>query len=318
MRPKFFKILNILNYILTFFPQIMKKNQNLNLFLQFSVWEIFGTAILAYGCCLAQNNIHIITTILGALIFTQPFSGGHFNSAVSLGFLLNNNLNIIDFLMRSLAQLLGGFIGCFFAIIVTNQIQTPEIIPLAQNQINQQFQENHIKTNNNSDQQSNNFGFYNELTGEIIATFFLMFASLIMSDKQTTYYKGSDKIVPNITIIYCVLTSKMLSPRTGGNLNPSIGLAMYICHGIFYGELNQNSPMSIVVYGPYLGAIIGALYYIYIHYPLVVNEKQNKKYNKQQCQNKLKQKSKLETFNQLNKFVEIELNEILISDRIES
>jgi glycerol uptake facilitator-like aquaporin len=76
--------------------------------------ELFGTGILIYSILISGLHPVIIAITLLILIYTfGKISGGHFNPAVSLVFLLKKNINTTKFLYYVLAQFIGATLAFY-------------------------------------------------------------------------------------------------------------------------------------------------------------------------------------------------------------
>ena len=81
--------------------------------------ELLGSMIFVYGVCACEvfgdnKACSVIGScfMAGTIIYIfGRISGAHFNPAVSLALFISNKLELIDFLLYVLAQIIGGFIG---------------------------------------------------------------------------------------------------------------------------------------------------------------------------------------------------------------
>lgn len=91
-------------------------------------WELFGVALFAYGICACNGNDFFVTFVFfGVIIFTGPLSGGHVNPAVSFGFWVTGDIKFFEWIYRAVAQVIGSFVGGFFAHVILAQAQGPAV-----------------------------------------------------------------------------------------------------------------------------------------------------------------------------------------------
>lgn len=81
------------------------------------------------------------------------------------------------------------------------------------------------------------FGIYHAIAGESFATFFFCLFVLMMTDKKTTLFEKNDSVVITLaTIVLGFHVSRSFTPRTGGGINPAIGISLSAWRAIFSGN----------------------------------------------------------------------------------
>lgn len=101
-------------------------------------WEFAGTALFAHGIGASDGADWFITVSLFAgILLVAPFSGGHLNPAVSLGFYVKDGIvkdaegntcwRTRELLGRSCAQFLGACTGGFTAFTLLGMSAAPSI-----------------------------------------------------------------------------------------------------------------------------------------------------------------------------------------------
>ena len=95
--------------------------------------EFLGTAILVFSICTSatinegqpSSGIGVALThflSLGALVYTLgPISGGHFNPAVTINFLLFKQIDLVSSLSYIGSQCLGGIFGALCARLLLSE-----------------------------------------------------------------------------------------------------------------------------------------------------------------------------------------------------
>lgn len=109
-------------------------------FLRIFVFEVIGTAVFSFGIVCTQyvppladkvknpfHDIFISLSLYLAIVIGAPFSGGHFNPAVSIGlfFLPDTKMSTGKLFTYIIAQFIGAIIGITFAGLIFDCSLTP-------------------------------------------------------------------------------------------------------------------------------------------------------------------------------------------------
>jgi|TARA_Y100000389_G_scaffold200429_2_gene240804 aquaporin Z len=88
-----------------------------NELIQFFV-ELIGTFIFLSVIIITGNPLAIGLTLAAVIWFGGSVSGGHFNPAVNLLMLLNKKINIQNFIIQIIAQLLGATLAFYYYTLI--------------------------------------------------------------------------------------------------------------------------------------------------------------------------------------------------------
>ena len=91
-----------------------------------------------------------------------------------------------------------------------------------------------------------------------------------MTDVKTSLYNGDNKLLIFSLIALALYMSRALTPRTGGALNPAMGISLTFFHSIYTGNWSYFRPWWIYVAGPLSGACLAGLHYKFIHTPMAM------------------------------------------------
>ena len=225
--------------------------------------EYLGTFLLCYIGCGA--TILTDNPLAGPLIFTfliiglvsgfGHISGAHFNTSVSLAFLLRKQLTIIEFFLYIISQFLGAFCGFFSLYKLLSSLGPNEIKDLACNG----YEKNSPK----------HISKFNAFFFEFFVTCFFIYVILTNCKKKFSQF-----------IIGCTLGSIAFfgGKLTGTSMNPARSLAPALIMGGVY--LKQ---VWVFIVAPLLGAIMSVVLY----YVLNCECKQEKNENKNEKEEEL-------------------------------
>jgi glycerol uptake facilitator-like aquaporin len=87
-----------------------------------------ATAIFAQGIISARGNpVFIALSLLIAILFSAPFSGGHVNPAVSTAMLFRRQIKLRHYILYSVSQFVGSFCGAGIAWYLLGEVSSPHI-----------------------------------------------------------------------------------------------------------------------------------------------------------------------------------------------
>jgi glycerol uptake facilitator-like aquaporin len=201
--------------------------------------EMLGTFILCLGVNMSVGESIADMTIVYFVVLnlTRNVSGGHANSAVTLGFTVDNILykdrpvkyELINLAAYFLFQLSGALLACLISFICYDR----EIISFI-------------------DERETAAGI---ILAESIATFFFVFSYLIQTEERFT----RNKFVSSMTIAICLgISSQAVQNISKGCLNSSILLASFIANGVW------NYRLVLYFIAQLLGGLVAGLSYRYI------------------------------------------------------
>lgn len=210
--------------------------------------ELLGSMLFVYGVCPCEvfgdnKACSIIGScfMAGTIIYIfGRISGDHFNPAVSLALFISHKLELIEFLLYVLVQIIGGFIGAILVGLCNNG----KFKVLAANEI----------LDNDSSLKRGIWYYVSPFLFEIIGTFILIM--FILASCQKDNYLGP-------TLGYAFSTILIAISGIGGNVsgcsfNPIRSFAPAIFQVIDGDSYTPLEQLWIYIVGPLLGAIIAA------------------------------------------------------------
>lgn len=205
------------------------------------VIEFIGTLILVlFGCgaaSIASGNILLISLSFGLtlMLLLTIFKKGQFNPAISFAMLLNKKINLKEFIIYVLMQILGGLIGSLLVALFVGSFNN-----LGANYVSNLLVDNYQNAN-----------LIAALLIETILSMIFVMSILLTSNNKDSAYLGG------ISLTICHLIGISL---TGTSLNParSLGPAILTCFASNYTPISQ---IWIFIIGPIVGAILGYLIY---------------------------------------------------------
>ena len=195
----------------------------------------------------------VISLLYGVFSYICKFKGGHYNSAITIGYVYLGKINVSDGLKLITIQLFSGILSCFFLSLT----------------VNDKYLENSVSQGNSV---------YVEYRITVFGCFLLeIIFSLFISYAYCTF--NYDIRNPRKYAFISVFISYFISicacyEFTGAGLNPSKVLGFNIYTGYFRYAW-------IYVFGPILGAVIMFNYYNkFIFQEFQLNNLNKKKYIK--------------------------------------
>lgn len=93
------------------------------------VFEAIGSFILTAGfLATSALDFSFACVLFGATLIAHPFSGAHLNPVVTLGHLVEGSLEMSYWPLYIIGQLVGSFLGGFFAWLGLGLIDSPVIV----------------------------------------------------------------------------------------------------------------------------------------------------------------------------------------------
>ena len=196
--------------------------------------EFIGTFFLVFTIALSGNPLAIGIVLMIMIYAFGPLSGGHFNPAVTIGVLLNKEINTNLALKYIVAQLLGSLSAAFVFTLITNSYFSPGI------------------------PSSNTFVI--ALVIEIIFTFALVLVVLNVAVNKKVKDNQYFGLAIGLTIFVAASSGGMIS---GGVFNPAVGVMPLL---LDFSNLSTNwANIALYILGPILGAILAAFVYKYMN-----------------------------------------------------
>ncbi|WP_185855654.1 MIP/aquaporin family protein [Blattabacterium cuenoti] len=238
--------------------------------------EIIGTTILVFlGNGVVANlvlsktkgnnkNGGWLTVTIGwalavfmGIIVSAPYSGGHLNPCVTLGFAIIGKFswNLVPYYIIS--QIVGSMLGSFLVWCL--------------------YKDYFIETKNEKDKLSvfvtvpSIRNFFSNFTSEILTTFIFIFISFHLVKKGTIFLfekkhligLGSIDALPSSLVVLGIVLS--LGGVTGAALNPARDLGPRIMHSILPipGKGKSDWDYAIIpIFGPVIGSFMASMLYL--------------------------------------------------------
>lgn len=203
----------------------------------------------------------VITTgwalaVFVGVVIAAPYSGAHLNPAVTLALAIAGKFSWSKVALFIVAQLIGAIIGSFLVWLVyydhfnstadpDTQLAVFSTGPAIQNRI---------------------FNLLSEIVGTFVLIFVLFyFTNAEIADKKTPIGLGSLGALPVAFLVWAIGLS--LGGTTGYAINPARDLGPRIAHTILPMKQKGSSNWKyawIPVIGPFIGATIAALLYLWL------------------------------------------------------
>lgn len=203
----------------------------------------------------------VITTgwalaVFVGVVIAAPYSGAHLNPAVTLALAIAGKFSWSKVGLFIVAQLIGAIIGSFLVWLVYHdhfnstadpdtQLAVFSTGPAIQNRI---------------------FNLLSEIVGTFVLIFVLFyFTNAEIADKKTPIGLGSLGALPVAFLVWAIGLS--LGGTTGYAINPARDLGPRIAHTILPMKQKGSSNWKyawIPVIGPFIGATIAALLYLWL------------------------------------------------------
>jgi len=198
--------------------------------------EILGTfALLFFGCgsiLFLGENSSILNIAFGFGITVTlvayslgSISGAHLNPAVSFGMLISKRMQLTDFILYLIGQLIGALLAVILLTIIGLDVKSASTI-------------------------IGSYGVLNAVIFELIATFFFVFLIL-----RITSNKNNDNIAGLVIGFSLFMIHIVGIPVSGASVNPARSIATNI-----FGA-NEASMLWLYVIFPMIGGLIAGLMY---------------------------------------------------------
>ena len=200
--------------------------------------EFIGTFFLVLSICLSVlTNVPLAPLAIGSTLMVMVYMGGHvsgahYNPAVSLAVLLRGKLDVKDFVIYVIAQLLGALMAAALTANVILRDASPRSFALAP---------------------APNVGIWGALLVEVLYTFALCLVVLNVATSKKTEGNSYYGLAIGFTITAAALAAGGLS---GGAFNPAVGTGPTVVHAI----VSDGSLFHLWIYwvGPLLGSVLAA------------------------------------------------------------
>ena len=219
-----------------------------------AIAEFVGTFVLVFVACgvagatggsLVATSLAFGLTIVAMAYSVGRVSGCHINPAVSLGCLLTKRMNVKEFFIYVLSQILGGFLG---ALLVFGIFKMANVNPLG-DACNYAvgFGANGLTTG----------GVIGALIAEIVLTAIFVYAILNVTDEKA----GTGKIAGIVIGLTLTLVHLIGINITGTSVNPARSIATAFSALIYNGTTDALAQVWMFIVAPLIGAIVAAVLY---------------------------------------------------------
>ena len=219
-----------------------------------SLAECIGTFVLVFVACgvagatggsLVATSLAFGLTIVAMAYSVGRVSGCHINPAVSLGCLLTKRMNVKEFFIYVLSQILGGFLG---AVLVFGIFKMADVNPLG-DACNYAvgFGANGLTTG----------GVIGALIAEIVLTAIFVYAILNVTDEKA----GTGKIAGIVIGLTLTLVHLIGINITGTSVNPARSIATAFSALIYNGTTDALAQVWMFIVAPLIGAVVAAVLY---------------------------------------------------------
>ena len=213
--------------------------------------EFIGTFVLVFAACgvAGATGGSLVATALtfGLVIVAMAYSigrvsGCHINPAVSLGCLLTKRMNVKEFCVYVISQVLGGFVG---AVLVFGLFKMADVkIP-------------GDACNAVVGGTVNAGGIIAALLTEIVLTCIFVYVILNVTDEKAGTSKKAGIIIGlTLTLVHLIGIN-----LTGTSVNPARSIATAFSALIYNGTTAALEQIWIFIVGPLVGAALAAVLY---------------------------------------------------------
>jgi len=203
----------------------------------------------------------VITTgwalaVFVGVVIASPFSGAHLNPAVTLGLAIAGKFSWSKVLIYISAQIIGSILGAFLVWIVYRDHFNSTADPDTQ-----------LAVFSTSPAIKNSvFNLLSEIIGTFVLIFVLFyFTNAELGDQKTPIGLGSLGALPVAFLVWAIGLS--LGGTTGYAINPARDFGPRIAHALLPIKDKGSSNWKyawIPIAGPFIGAIIAAVLYLFL------------------------------------------------------
>ena len=213
--------------------------------------ECIGTFVLVFAACgvagatggsLVATSLAFGLTIVAMAYSVGRVSGCHINPAVSLGCLLTKRMNIKEFCVYVISQIVGGTAG---ALLVFGIFKMADVKPLGD------------ACNAVVGGTVNAGGIIGALIAEIVLTAIFVYVILNVTDEKA----GTGKIAGIVIGLTLTLVHLIGINLTGTSVNPARSIATAISAAIYNGTTTALAQVWIFIVAPLAGAALAAVLY---------------------------------------------------------
>ena len=221
--------------------------------------ECLGTFTLVFIACgvAALTGGELVATALafGLVIVAMAYSigrisGCHINPAVSLALLISKKMNVKEFIVYIIAQMLGGFLGGLLMFGIAKMANL-NLLGDASNYV--------ISFANEGLSAGTIIG---SLLVEVVLTFIFIYVILNVTDSNNEGVGKKAGLIIGLTLTLVHLVGINL---TGTSVNPARSFATAINALIFNQTSDALAQVWIFFVGPLLGGVIAALVFKLLH-----------------------------------------------------
>lgn len=217
--------------------------------------EGVGTFTLVFTACgvagVTGGSLVATALAFGFAIVAMAYSVGrvsgcHINPAVSLGCLLTKRMNLKEFCVYVISQLIGGSLGALLIFGI--------------------FKRTYITIGGNACNYVVGFGENQSVfTGAVIGTLIVeavltcifVYTILNVTDQKA----GTEKIAGVVIGFTLTLVHLIGIPLTGTSVNPARSIATALADVIYNGKTEAISQVWMFIVAPLIGAAVAALFY---------------------------------------------------------
>lgn len=223
-----------------------------------AIAECLGTFTLVFVACgvagatggnLVATSLAFGLTIVAMAYSVGRISGCHINPAVSLGCLLTKRMNVKEFCVYVISQILGGFLG---ALLVFGIFKMANVNPLG-DACNYAvgFGQNGLTTG----------GVIGALIAEIVLTCIFVYVILNVTDEKANTGKIAGIVIGlTLTLVHLIGIN-----ITGTSVNPARSIATALSALIYNGSTDALAQVWMFIVAPLVGALLSALLYNVLH-----------------------------------------------------
>lgn len=226
----------------------------MNALLKKALAEFIGTFVLVFVACgvaaatggsLVATSLAFGLTIVAMAYSVGRISGCHINPAVSLGCLLTKRMNVEEFLVYVVSQILGGFTG---AVLLFGIFKMADV-KLWGDACNYAvgFSANGLTAG----------GIIGALIAEIVLTAIFVYAILNVTDEKA----GTGNIAGIVIGLTLTLVHLIGINVTGTSVNPARSIATAFAALIYNGTTDALAQVWIFIVAPLAGAAAAAVLY---------------------------------------------------------
>ena len=233
--------------------------KSMNSLLKRAIAECLGTFTLVFAACgvAALTDGDLVPTALafGLVIVAMAYavgriSGCHINPAVSIAMLATKKMNLKEFVVYVLAQIVGGFLGGLLIFGVAKMAN----LGLAGDACNYVV--------NFKVQGLDGGTIFSAILVEVVLTFLFVYVILNVTDEKNEGVGKKGGLIIGFTLTLVHLIGIRL---TGTSVNPARSLATALNAAIFNNNTEALKQVWIFLLAPLVGGLLAALVFKLLH-----------------------------------------------------